>query len=130
MSHTPPSKTASLSITPEDNTHEAAAITVVVEDGGLDNDLASTADNLTTSRPFTVTVHSVDDTPIFNDQVFTIAENSANGTVVGTLTASDLADPLVYLIDNDDAGFITVGGTVSTASSDGGSYVWANGVSR
>ena len=112
ISHTPPSETASLSITPEDNKHGAAEITVVVEDAGLDNDLATTADNLTTSRTFTVTVHSIDDTPIFNDQTFTIAENSADGTIVGTLTASDSADPLVYLIDNEDPGFTNMGGTV------------------
>ena len=124
ISHTPPSETASLSITPEDNKHGAAEITIVVEDAGLDNDLATTADNLTFTQTFTVTVHSVDDTPIFDDQTFTIAENTADGTVIGTLTASDSADQLVYLMDNEDPGFTNMGGTVSTASGYGGSYVW------
>ena len=38
---------------------------------------------------FTISVTNVNEQPLIGDQVFSIAENSVNGTVVGTVTASD-----------------------------------------
>src|SRR5207237_1203332 len=38
----------------------------------------------------TITVTPVNDAPVVNDQAFSVAENSANGTVVGTIVASDV----------------------------------------
>ena len=41
----------------------SATITVTVEDGGLDGDLATSSDNLVFSRSFVVTVTAVNDVP-------------------------------------------------------------------
>src|SRR5438105_7677147 len=38
----------------------------------------------------TITLTNVNDAPVVNDQAFSVAENSANGTVVGTIVASDV----------------------------------------
>ncbi|MCB1644143.1 MAG: cadherin domain-containing protein [Pseudomonadales bacterium] len=44
----------------------------------------------TTSETITVTIQAVNDAPTVNDQAFSIDENSLNGTVVGTITATDI----------------------------------------
>lgn len=72
------------------------------------------------TQSFKVTVANVNDQPVIGDQSFNIAENSPNGTVVGTVVASDvdLGDVLkfsiiggtgagAFAIDND-SGQVTV----------------------
>ena len=49
--------------TPQPDQSGTATITVTVEDAGLDNDLATTADNATFSRTFDVIVNPVNDPP-------------------------------------------------------------------
>ena len=56
MTYTSPNATGSLAFTPTQGTAGVVTITVTVEDGGLDNDLATTADNGSVQRSFTVTV--------------------------------------------------------------------------
>src|SRR5436853_5621607 len=41
-------------------------------------------------RSVTITVTAVNDAPVMNDQAFSVAETSANGTVVGTIVATDV----------------------------------------
>ncbi|MGY8733983.1 MAG: FG-GAP-like repeat-containing protein, partial [Pirellulales bacterium] len=61
--YTSAESTGSIKFTPLADQSGSAAITVTVEDGGLDNDLATTADNATITQTFDVTVNSVNDLP-------------------------------------------------------------------
>ena len=63
VTYTSPDATGSLAFTPKGNQHGAATITVTVEDGGLDSNLATAGDNDTFSRTFMVTVNAVNDPP-------------------------------------------------------------------
>jgi hypothetical protein len=47
-------------------------------------------DNLSNTATVTITVMPENDAPVINDQSFTIDENSAVGTLVGTVAASDV----------------------------------------
>ncbi|MHC4874982.1 MAG: cadherin domain-containing protein [Planctomycetota bacterium] len=58
-----PQTTAELQFTPVTDSWGPLTFTVTVEDGGLDNDLATTADNLTFSREIEVLVRPVNDNP-------------------------------------------------------------------
>src|SRR5690606_15407706 len=74
------------------------AFTYRVADGQGGEDTATVA----------IAVDAVNDAPVPADgQVFTVAENSANGTVVGTVAADD--------VDGDTLSFAITGGTGSTA---------------
>ena len=63
VTYTSPAATGSLAYTPVAGASGSAIITVVVTDGGIDNDLGTAADNLTATRTFTVVVADVDDPP-------------------------------------------------------------------
>jgi VCBS repeat-containing protein len=71
-------------------------LTVVVTDTG----------NLTDSASITITVNDVNETPTANDDTFAVDENSANGTPVGTVSASDqdAGDGLTYAITAGNRG--------------------------
>jgi VCBS repeat-containing protein len=55
---------------------------------------------------FNVTINAVNDAPVVNDQTLpNLAENSANGTVVGNVAANDAeGDPLTYSITGGNTG--------------------------
>ena len=55
VTYASPDSTGSISFSPKLNQFGVATITVLVEDGGLDNDLTSTNDNATYSQSFDVT---------------------------------------------------------------------------
>jgi|GEM_PF-1669801 len=61
--YTSPQVTGQLQFTPIVDAWGPLTLTVTVEDGGLDNDLATPADNLTFSRVVNVTVSPVNDDP-------------------------------------------------------------------
>ena len=112
--------------------HVTGQITVA---GTLDHEMTDTfaitlrvTDNGTPSQTSTATVtiavNDVNEAPLVNDQAFTVNENSAAGTVVGTVQAYDV-DPgqtLTYVITsgntnnafaiNSATGQITVAGTL------------------
>ncbi len=71
-------------------------LTVQVEDAG----------HLTDTAAVTVTLTNVNESPVVNDQGFSVAENAANGTVVGTAVASDVdaGDTLTYSITAGNTG--------------------------
>src|SRR5438105_1455086 len=48
----------------------------------------------TASETIQITVTEVNQAPVVNDQPFSVAENSANGTVVGTIVATDADIPV------------------------------------
>jgi len=82
VAYTSANATGTVSFTPLADKFGVSTITVTVTDGGLDNDLATTVDNLTTSRTFDVTVNPVNDDPTLNSLVdLTIEENSSQKTV-------------------------------------------------
>src|SRR5438105_844786 len=70
----------SLSYTPNANFNGTDTFTYRANDGTTNSNLATV----------TITVTAVNDAPVMNDQAFSVAENSANGTVVGTIVASDV----------------------------------------
>lgn len=71
------------------------ALTVTVTDAGLLSDTATMTVNLT----------NVNEAPVVNDQTFSVAENSPNTTVVGTVAATDVdvPDTLTYAITGGNA---------------------------
>ena len=74
--------TGNLKFTALADQYGTTTITVTVTDGGLDNDLATSGDNATTSHTFDVTVNPVNDDPTLNSLVdLTIDENSSQKTV-------------------------------------------------
>jgi hypothetical protein len=60
------SSTGTLKFTPAADQFGTATITVLVEDGGLDNDLGTKEDNETVSRAFDVVLAPVNDEPMFD----------------------------------------------------------------
>ena len=76
--------TGSLAFTPVANEHGTATITVTVEDGGPDGDLATEGDNDSFSRTFDVTVSSVNDPPTLDaiaDQQAVLLVDEASITI-------------------------------------------------
>jgi hypothetical protein len=59
ISYTSADSTGTLRFTPTARTTGVSTITVTLEDGGLDQDLSTTADNRTFSRSFSVTVQAI-----------------------------------------------------------------------
>ncbi len=85
----------------------------------------------TASDTFELTVDNVNDAPVVSDAEFTIDPSSANGTVVGTVVATDddMSDSLTYAISagNADGRFAINGAGVitvadSTQLSEGATY--------
>jgi Zn-dependent metalloprotease len=77
--------------------------------------------NLFIEQPFTITVTDVNETPVISPQTFAIAENAANGSVVGSVSASDpdASTTLTYSITggNTSGAFVLVGNSLQVANS-------------
>ncbi len=76
VTYTSPQTTGSLAYTPVANKFGSAVITVTVTDGGLDKNLATTLDNASVNRQFTVTVNSVNDAPVAVADAFQLTEDT------------------------------------------------------
>ena len=75
-----------------------------------------------TTETIDVTVNLVNEDPVIDDQAFEIDENSANGTIVGNLVASD--------VDSGNLTYVAIGGTGTTAFSvDGAGQITVNDAS-
>jgi len=96
-------------------THPIFALTVQ----GTDDGTPALDDTATV----TITLADVNDAPVVDDQSFRVDENSTNGTVVGTVLASDpdAGDSLTYAITagNDDGTFAIDPATGAITVSDG-----------
>ena len=66
VDYTSANATGIIHLVPQSNATGTTTITVTVEDGGLDQDLATEADNAVFTRTFVVDVNSVNDTPTLN----------------------------------------------------------------
>ncbi|MFM7166558.1 MAG: hypothetical protein ACKO3T_15070, partial [Planctomycetaceae bacterium] len=123
VSYLSPGATGSLSFTPTANLSGTAVITVTVTDGGLDGNLATTGDNLSVTKTFTVTVTPVNDTPLLDQPVdLTIAEDALQQTVnlTGIAAGGGETQPLRVTAISSNTGLIpNPSVTYTTANSTG-----------
>jgi uncharacterized delta-60 repeat protein len=109
VSYTSPNSTGSLSFTPQTDVVGSSLITVTVEDGGLDEDLSTLADNLTYSRSFQVTIDLVNDPPTLNqiDNV-NINEDASQQTVnlSGISAGNNESQPLRIKVQSNNTTLI------------------------
>jgi len=94
VTYTSAETTGSIAFTPVTDASGSATITVTVEDGGMDGNLATTADNGTFARVFELTVTAVNDAPIASDATFQPSENED--------FIKDRASGLATLVDDVD----------------------------
>ena len=92
VTYTSPSTGGSIAFTPVVDAFGVATITVTVEDSGLDGDFNTTADNLSVSQTFTVTVNNLPDPPTPMDDQLTSNEDAALRIDSSALLANDI-DP-------------------------------------
>jgi len=100
-----PNPTGFLKFTPTANLNGVAEITVVVTDGGLDGDIATTTDNASFTRTFTITVNAVNDAPTLDAlQNLSILEDSALQTVqlTGITAGGGETQPLRVIATSGD----------------------------
>ncbi|MDB4473184.1 Ig-like domain-containing protein, partial [bacterium] len=109
VTYASPETTGSLALTPVADQYGVATITVTVEDGGNDNDLATTEDNLSFSRTFEVTVNPVNDIPLLApiDDV-TIGEDASEQVIdlTGIFAGGGEEQNLQITASSDDVGLI------------------------
>ena len=88
-----------LTYTPAANQNGTATVTVQIHDnaGGTDTSISQT---------FTISVTAVNDAPVVTDATFSVAENSADNTVIGTISATDAdaGDTKTYSITSGNTG--------------------------
>ena len=107
------SSTGTLKFTPVADQFGTATITVTVEDGGLDNDLATQEDNQSISRAVTIDVTSVNDPPVLYvavpPQFPALPEDSgAPSGTVGSLVR-DLIGIRYFDVEGDPPGIAVTG---------------------
>ncbi len=101
-----------------------ATITVIVEDGGLDNDLDTADDNGTFSRTFDVTVNPINDDPTLNAlSDVAINEDAAQQTVLlAGITDGDVGtQPLRVTATSNNTGLILNPAVIYTSAESSGS---------
>jgi len=109
VTYTSPGSTGSIAFTPTANLSGSSVITIVVEDGGLDRNLATAGDNLTVTKSFTVTVTPVNDVPLLDQPGdLTIAEDAAQQTVnlTGIAAGGGESQPLRVTASSSNPGLI------------------------
>lgn len=109
-----------LTYTSADNANGVATVTVSLTDSDDGYGTDTTAD-----QAFTITVNPVNDAPTIAVQAYSVDENSPNGTLVGSVIATDIepvgAEPAQSLSfsSTDDAVFsIDAGGIITVADGD------------
>ena len=109
VTYTSADSTGTIRFTPVANQSGTAVVTIVVEDGGLDGDLSTTADNGNFSRTFTVTVTSVNDAPTLDATAdLTINEDAAEQTInlTGIAAGGGESQPLRVTVASSDTSII------------------------
>lgn len=83
VTYTSANATGSIAFSPALDQSGTATITVTVEDGGPDGNLATAADNATVERSFDVTVNPLDDVPVItSSDTLNVDENDQSGFTV------------------------------------------------
>ena len=82
VQYTSDESTGALLFSPQADQYGVTTITVTVEDGGRDNNLGTTGNNLTISRTFEVEVTPVNDPPTFNLMSDVTVSEDADETVI------------------------------------------------
>ena len=124
VDYTSANATGALRFTPVAHQHGTAIITVVVEDGGLDEDLGTTVDNLTVTRTFAVTVSPVNDVPTLNTIAnLTINEDASEQTVnlSGITAGGSESQPLRVTVSSSNPELIPTPVVNYTSPADTGS---------
>ena len=127
VTYTSADSTGSLAFTPVADQHGAATITVTVEDGGLDNDLATVGDNATFSQSFDVTVTPVNDEPTLGAlDGITILEDVPEQTVsLSDITAGGSeTQPLRVMATSSNPGLIPNPSVTYTSADSTGSLAF------
>ncbi|MEM7478433.1 MAG: Ig-like domain-containing protein [Planctomycetota bacterium] len=109
VNYSSPSNSGNLRWTPEPDQFGSAVITVVVEDGGLDNNLATTVDNLTSSRFYTITVNPVNDAPTLDgisDQTVDEDASQQSTILTGISAGGGEEQPLRVTVNSSNPGLI------------------------
>ncbi len=119
VSYSNSSDAGSLVIAPVANRYGAATITVTVEDGGLDNNLETAADNAIVSETFEVAVTSVNDSGSFTGNT-SVTGSEDDSTITGTLVFTDAIDG-----DSVPNYTITSGSSNGAASIDATTGAWS-----
>ncbi|HEY2251159.1 MAG TPA: cadherin domain-containing protein, partial [Planctomycetaceae bacterium] len=88
VAYTSPDRTGQIQFAPNHDANGSTTITITVTDAGIDQ-IFGTADDATTTQRMFVSVLAVNDPPVISDQSFSLNENSAFGTSLGTVLATD-----------------------------------------
>ncbi|MEI7701456.1 MAG: hypothetical protein WCK86_16780, partial [Planctomycetia bacterium] len=107
--YTSANATGSIKFTPVAHQNGSAVISVVVEDGGLDGNLGTVADNLTVTRSFSVTVNSINDVPTLDSiSNTTILEDSSEQTISlsGITAGPSESQPLQVTVSSSNTALI------------------------
>ncbi len=110
VTYTSPSTTGSLVFTPITNKFGSTIISVLVEDGGLDNDLSTAADNASFTRTFTITVNPVADPPSFDPIADISFDEDATNQVInvtGINAGGEEVQPLRLIAKSSRPGQVT-----------------------
>ncbi|MBO0698761.1 MAG: cadherin domain-containing protein, partial [Zavarzinella sp.] len=90
-----------LKFTPDSNYNGSASLQIVTNDQGNTGSGGALSDTDTVA----ITVNAVNDAPVVNPASFIVNQNAANGTVVGTVTASDVeGDSFTFAITGGNTG--------------------------
>jgi len=104
------SNTGAYTYTPSANYNGSDSFTFVANDGSVDS----------ASAMVTLTITPVNDPPRVTAALFSLAENAALGTLVGTILASDIDDAIQsFVLGGDDAAAFTIDrqtGAISVAN--------------
>lgn len=110
VSYSSPDSSGTISLAPRPDSFGTATITVTVEDGGLDRDLATASDNLRTSRDFVLTVDPLNDPPTVAPLIdHVITEDAQQQTVALTAISAgpDESQNLKVTASSDNPGLIS-----------------------
>ena len=143
VSYDTPKSFGVLTFAPVADGYGTATVTVVVEDGGADGDLATADDNATFQQTFDVTVLGINDLPVLDSSASptlgTVFDDAGPPTgAVGVLVSSlvDIGGPLsnVTDIDGDTPGIAVTatnlaGGTLWYSTDDGAAWSQVGSVS-
>ena len=127
VTYTSADSTGSLAFTPVADQHGTATITMTVEDGGLDNDLATVGDNATFSQSFDVTVTPVNDIPTLGAlDGFTILEDAPEQMVSlsDIIAGGGEAQPLRVTASSSNHGLIPNPSVTYTSADSTGSLAF------